>query len=80
MKIATCLATAYPGHMSPLRLAGLLALACVSAFAEDVPTRMTTRGKELYQEAAAELKVEGFTADLSQAGAAEKLIAGLLAP
>ena len=28
----------------------LLTLACVSAFAEDVPTKMTTRGKELYRE------------------------------
>jgi hypothetical protein len=50
MKIATNSAEAYPVRMSPLRLAGLLALACISVFAEDVPTRMTTRGKELYQE------------------------------
>ena len=36
--------------MSPLRLAVLLTLACVSAFAADVPTQMTVRGKELYSE------------------------------
>ncbi len=36
--------------MSPLRLAALLAFTCVSALAEDVPTLMTTRGKELYHE------------------------------
>jgi hypothetical protein len=50
MMVATHSAAAYPNHMSPLRLAGLLALACVSAFAEDVPTKMTVRGKELYHE------------------------------
>ena len=50
MKIATTSAEEYPVHMSPLRLAFLLALACVSAFAADVPTQMTVRGKELYSE------------------------------
>jgi hypothetical protein len=36
--------------MSPLRLAVLLTLVCVSAFAEEVSTQMTVRGKELYSE------------------------------
>jgi hypothetical protein len=35
---------------NPMRNLLLLALACVSAFAEDVPTKMTVRGKELYRE------------------------------
>ena len=50
MMVATPSAEAYPIRMPPLRLVGLLALACVSAFAEDVPTKMTVRGKELYRE------------------------------
>ena len=50
MKVATSSLKAYPFPMSPLRLAALLALTCVSALAEDVPTLMTTRGKELYHE------------------------------
>ena len=36
--------------MPLLRLAALLGLICVSAFAADVPTQMTVRGKELYSE------------------------------
>ena len=50
MKVATSSMKAYPLPMSPLRLAALVALTCVSALAEDVPTLMTTRGKELYHE------------------------------
>lgn len=50
MKIATTSDQAYPSRMSLLRLAPLLALAAISAFAEDVPTQMTVRGKELYSE------------------------------
>ena len=48
MKVAWGKERAHPVPMSPL--APLLALACVAACAEDVPTRMTVRGKELYHE------------------------------